>query len=101
MTTFSPSSWRKAGTAAGEAADDLYTEAHEVIISERLTARTSSPIEAAAVAGDGLCWQPWHEIIAGAYEELTSVASKMVGTGDDYATVEDFNEEAASRFWEG
>jgi hypothetical protein len=58
-----------------------------------------SPLEAAAVAGDQLCQNPWHKLVAGGYEGLTSLGSKMTGTGSDYAATEAANVAASQRFW--
>ena len=50
MTIFTPSAWQKAGETLDQAATAMYADAHQVIIAETLSARTRSPIEAAAVA---------------------------------------------------
>lgn len=98
MTTFTPSTWRKAGEQTRQAADELYERAYGVITARALQASTSSPIEAAAVAGDAQCNVPWHQLIAAAQEGLTSTSSKMFATGDDYAATEEAA--ASQRFWE-
>ena len=98
MTIFTPSAWRKAGETLDQAATAMYADAHQVIIAETLSARTRSPIEAAAVAGDALCNGPWHRLIAGAMEGATSTASKMRATGSDYQATDEAA--AAARFWE-
>lgn len=99
MTTFTPSVWADQGARVEQAADDFYRSAYPVITAQRLTAHGSSPIDAALVAGDGLCHDPWHKLIANRFEAATDVASRMVGTGTDYAATEAANTEAAQRFW--
>lgn len=98
MVKFDPPVWLAQGEAVNAAADTFYGAAEVVITKPALTTRTASPLEAAAVAGDALCVDPWHRIIAGAYEELTIVGSRMVGTGSDYAQTEEAA--ANTRFWQ-
>lgn len=98
MTTFTPSAWKKAGETMDQAAKEMYKDAHQVIVARPLTTRTSSPIEAAAVAGDALCNVPWHKLIASATEGVSSTAGKMRATGSDYSATEEAA--AAARFWE-
>ncbi len=96
---FSPTTWRAQGEKVANAADAFYRGGHGVITSGPVSARTASPLEAAAVAGDDLCQNPWHQLIAAAMEGLTSLGSKMVGTGDGYAATEEAAEAANQRFW--
>lgn len=98
MVDFVPSVWKAQGEVIAGSADDFYRSAHNVIISKVLTARTASPLETELVAGDALCHNPWHHLIAGGYEGLTSVGSRMVATGSDYAATEE--QAADNRFWQ-
>ncbi|NLE97742.1 MAG: hypothetical protein GX596_07105 [Propionibacterium sp.] len=98
MTTFTPSVWKAEGVNVQSTADDFYRAAHGVVVGQPIDKRTSSPIEAAAAAGDALCQNPWHHLIAKAHEGLTSVGSRMIGTGDDYEAEEE--SAAAQRFWD-
>lgn len=98
MTTFTPSAWVTGGEAMRQGAEDMYAGSHGVIRAHPLTARTSSPIESAAVAGDALCNVPWHRLIAYAKESMGVVGSKMVATGEDYSATEE--DAATQRFWE-
>lgn len=100
MVRFVPSVWKAQGENVGKAADSFYRSAHGVIIAEPVKTRTASPLEAAAVAGDALCQNPWHHLIAQATEGMTSLGSKMVGTGDDYAATEEAAAAASERFWD-
>lgn len=97
MTKFTPAVWKAQGEVIQNAAEEFYRGAHGVVVGQPIATRSSSPIEAAAAAGDKQCQNPWHHLVANAYEGLTSVGSRMVGTGDDY----DATEEAAARerFW--
>ena len=99
MVTFVPSVWKTEGDGLTVAADDFYRAAQGVIVAEAITARTASPVEAAVVASDALCYNPWHHLIANGFESLTAVSSRMVGTGSDYAATEDDAEAAGRRFW--
>lgn len=98
MTTFTPSNWVTAGQAMRQGAEDMYAGSHGVIRAKPLTARTSSPIEGKAVAGDALCNVPWHRLIAYAKESMAMTGSKMVATGEDYSATEE--EAATQRFWQ-
>lgn len=98
MTTFNPYSWKVSGEALEDAASDMYRQAHDVITAHALKIRGSSAIDAAVLAGDALCNAPWHRLIAAAQEGLTSTASKMVATGEDYNSYE--QSAASARFWE-
>lgn len=97
MTTFTPSVWKAQGEQVQATADEFYRSAHGVVTGQPIPTRSGSPIEAAAAAGDALCQNPWHHLIANAYEGLTSVGSRMVGTGDDYTASEE--SAAGQRFW--
>ena len=98
MVEFVPSVWKVEGEKVSGAADEFYRGAHGVITCREFRTRSSSPIEQAVANGDALCYHPWHHLIASSYEGLTSVASRMVATGSDYAATE---EAAASvRFWQ-
>ena len=97
MTTFEPSTWKKAGEVMNTAADDMYRSAYAVITAQPFSAKSSSPIDAAAVAGDALCNVPWHQLVAAANEGMTTTATKMVATGTDYAAAEEAA--ASTRFW--
>lgn len=97
MTSFDPAVWKAQGEAMQTAADAFYHDAYDVIISKAITSSTASRLDQAVSDGDALCHNPWHQLIAGAYEEMTSVSSRMVGTGSDYAATEEAA--ANQRFW--
>lgn len=99
MVTFTPSVWAAQGERLNQAAEEFYRGAHPVITATRLTASGSSPIDAALVAGDGQCYDPWHKLIANRFEVATDVSSRMVGTGTDYEATEAGATAAARRFW--
>lgn len=97
MTRFTPSVWKEQGDALTVEADNLYRSA-EGFITTRPTTGGASPIDTAAQAGDAIAQVGWHRIAAGTYEAMTSFASRMRGTGDDYATAEE--QAANERFWQ-
>ncbi len=99
MVTFTPSVWKAEGDKLNTAADEFYRGAHKVIVAERFTPESRSPIEAAMAAGDARCYDHWHHLIANGFEALTDTASRMIGTGSDYKATEADAEAAAKRFW--
>lgn len=98
-TVFEPESWATAGNHVDQATQDMYTGAYSVITAGRYTTKTGTPIGAAISTGESAIYDAWHAHIGYAKEALTSISSKMVSTGEDYATVEDMNTQASSRFW--
>lgn len=99
MVTFTPSVWKAEGDKVNTSADEFYRGAHKVIVAEKFATRSSSPIEEAVAAGDKQCYDQWHHLIANGFEALTSVASRMIGTGSDYKATEADATAAAERFW--
>lgn len=98
-TDFHPPTWSEQGGKVDTAAQEFYITAAPVITMRPFAAKSNSPIESAAVAGDAACLVPWHRIVAGAKEGMTTVGSKMRGTGNDYSATEEGNASAAGRFW--
>ncbi|OYN92656.1 hypothetical protein [Parenemella sanctibonifatiensis] len=98
-TDFHPPTWSEQGGKVDSAAQEFYITAEPVITMRPFAAKSNSPIESAAVAGDASCLVPWHRIVAGAKEGMTTVGSKMIGTGNDYSATEEDNASAAGRFW--
>ena len=96
---FTPSAWAEQAKKINDAADSYYQQAEPVILSQAITARTDSPLERAAVAGDENFHNPWHRLIGASFEAVTALASKMEATGTDYAATEEAATEAAERFW--
>lgn len=98
MTQFVPSVWKAEGEHIQTAADTFYRSAYDVIVMGKYAQSSNSPIEVAIKAPTDACQDKWHRLIAGAFEGLTGVSSRMVGTGADYEATEEAA--ASERFWQ-
>lgn len=100
-TVFDPSVWKKQGQVLQDAAKDFYDAATPAVVTSGATpSGAQSPIDRALNDGHAAIHDPWHHVIAGAYEATHVLASKMVGTGDDYAATEADAKAASDRFWQ-